>query len=125
MTLVGRFLTGQYVVTRSGPGGYARGRWVPGPTEKITVSGSMQPKSARELKLPEEGNRIKQFWAFYTDARIVTGNPATLADADYVTINGEQYRAMAPLQWQGTDLDYFMTILWREPQQASDGTGAA
>jgi len=71
MSLIGRFLTGEYAVTRTTIGSYVRGRYTPGPVETIQVCGSMQPTSARELKLPEEGNRIKQCYKFYTDAPIL------------------------------------------------------
>ena len=125
MSLIGRFLTGEYTVFRSKPGTYVKGRYVPGAKSKIKVSGSLQPTNARELKLPEEGTRFKQFWKFYTDEPVLLVSARTLADSDYVEINGEQYRAMSLTTWQGTDLDYFMTILWREPQQADDGKGAA
>lgn len=124
MTLVQRFMTGEYTVRRASKGSYTnKGRYTPGPTEEILVYGSLQPSSARELKLPEEGNRLKQYWKFYTDKQIAVNSPATLADSDLVTVNGESYRAMALTTWQHVDLDYFMTVLWREPQQATDGIG--
>jgi hypothetical protein len=125
MSLIGRFLTGEYKVIRSGPGTYEKGRYVPGRKEEIMVWGSMQPTSARELKLQDEGNRLKQFWKFYTDEPVLVNSMKTLADSDHVIINGDSYRAMSLTQWQGTDLDYFMTILWRDPEQDSDGQGAA
>lgn len=125
MSLIGRFLTGDYTVFRSGPGTYIKGRFVPGPKCQIVVCGSLQPTSARELKLPEEGARLKQFWKFYTDEPVLLVNARTLADSDYIIVNGEEFRAMSITPWQGTDLDYFMTILWREPQQQTDGKGAA
>lgn len=123
MTLIGRFLTGEYKVIRSGPGTYVKGRYVPGKKQMLKVCGSMQPRTAREVKLPEEGNRLKQFYAFYTDEQVLTNSLATLADPDVLIVNGETYKAMAPLHWQGTDLDHFMTVIWREPEQSSDGKG--
>lgn len=117
-------MTGKYKVVRSSSGSYVRGRYVAGPTEEITVSGSLQPSNARELKLPEEGNRLRQYWKLFTDAPLLVNSMATLARGDKVVINGEQYRAMSLLTWQGVKLPYFMTVLWREPEQKSDGTGA-
>lgn len=122
MTLIQRFLTDDYVVKRSGPGKYVKGRYVPGETVDIVVEGSMQPTTARELKLPEEGNRLRQFWKFYTDREILLNSPKSLADSDHIMVNGDSYRAMSLTSWQGTRLDYFMTILWREPEQVTDGT---
>ena len=123
MSLIARFMTGEYSVIRSSQGTYKKGRYVPGPKQTITVSGSMQPTNARELKLPEEGNRLKQYYKFYSDEAILTGSMATLASPDVIKINGETFKAMAPLNWQGTHLDYFMTVVWREPEQSSDGIG--
>lgn len=125
MSLIDSFLTDDYDVERSAPGTYVNGRYVPGAREKLKVCGSLQPTSAREIKMPEEGNRLKQYWKFYTDEKILLNNPATLSDSDHIMVNGESYRAMASTQYQGTDLDYFMTIIWREPQQINDGKGAA
>lgn len=117
MSLISRFLTGDYTVIRSSKGTYVKGRYVPGPKETIDVSGSLQPTNARELKLSEEGNRVRQYWKFYTDAPVVVINTKTLADSDRVLVNGESYRAMSLTLWQNTNLDYFMTVLWREPEQ--------
>lgn len=124
MSLIGRFLTGDYTVIRSSKGTYVKGRYVPGPKSKIVVGGSMQPSSARELKLNDEGNRIKQWWKFYSDEQISTNSMANLSSPDVVIINGEEYRAMGITLWQGTNLDYFMTALWREPEQSNDGEGS-
>lgn len=125
MTLISRFLTNDYVVLRSEPASYVKGRYVAGKKRKLIVSGSMQPTSARELKLPEEGNRLRQFWKFYTDEPILVNSMRSLADSDHVIINGDSYRAFSLTRYEGTDLDYHMTILWREPEQESDGKESA
>lgn len=123
MSLVARFLTGDYTVIRSDRGTYVKGRWIPGPKRKIKICGSLQPTSARELKLPEEANRLKQYYKFYTDEPILLGSTATFADGDYIEVNGESFRAVSLTSWQNTDLDYFVTVIWREPQQSTDGKG--
>lgn len=117
-------MTGEYTVKRMKRGTYVRGRYVPGPVEEIKISGSLQPSSARELKLPEEGNRLKQYYKLYSDQPVLVNSMATLADSDIVEIDGEEYRAMALTTWKHTDLDYFVTVVWREPQQKDDGRGA-
>ena len=124
MSLVARFMTGEYKVLRCKRGVYIRGRYVAGPMEELKIDGSLQPSSARELKLPEEGNRLRQYWKFYSEEPVVVNSMATLSRGDKVFINGEEYRAMALTIWQHTDLDYFMTVLWREPEQESDGKGS-
>lgn len=118
MTLVERFLTGTYEVTRSKNGSYEMGRYVPGADETIQMNGSLQPTNARELKIPEEGARLKQFWKFYTDKAVLTIGTKSLSKADVIKVNGETYKVWSVEIWQGTvDLPYFMSILYREPQQ--------
>ena len=116
-------MTGQYKVKRSSGGSYVKGIYQPGPDIELNVYGSLQPTSAREMKLPEEGNRIKQMWKFFSDQPIVVSSNSTMANADIVTINGETYRAMALTIWQNVDLEYFMSVVWREPEQQDDGQG--
>lgn len=125
MSLVERFMTGDYKVRRRKRGTYVKGRYVLGPEEEITVGGSLQPTNARELKLPEEGNRLKQYFKFYTDEIILLDSEKTLATGDKIYIDGDEYRAMSREPWRGTDLDYYMTIVWREPGQKSDGKESA
>lgn len=116
MSLIGRFLTGEYVVEKYGPGSYIKGIWQPGAIQTVKVRGSMQPLSAREMKLPMEGSRLKQAYKFYTDTQLTTIGTSNLKDADHIKINGESYRAMSVETWEGVDLPYFKTIVWREPQ---------
>lgn len=125
MTLIDRFLTHELKVKRSTSGTYIKGRYVAGPEEVVVVCGSLQPSSARELKLPEEGNRLKQYWRLFSDQPVLLNSMATLSKGDKVEIDGEQYRAMSRMTWQNTDLDYFETILWREPSQKDDGSKPA
>lgn len=124
MSLVERFLTNVYQVQRMGKGSYpasAKGEYVPGTVETITIRGSLQPTNARELKLPEEGNRLRQYWALYSDAPLFTDSPRTLAKSDVVTIDGDTYRVMSVETWKGfaVDLPHFKSILYREPEQES------
>ncbi len=119
MSLIDRFMTDTYSVTRNTSGTYDKGFYVPGPKECIQVEGSMQPTNARELKLPEEGNRLKQYWKFYTDKPILTNNTRTLANSDIVVVNGDTYKVMSVEPWQGlgVDLPHYLSILYREPEQ--------
>jgi len=89
--LIGRFLTGRYKVIRTKNGEYVRGRYVPGQMETIHVAGSMQPTTARELKLPDEGNRLRQYYRFFSDQPVLVNSMATLSQGDKVIINGDEY----------------------------------
>ena len=121
MSLIDHFLTGTYKVKRSTGGSYpagAFGQYVPGETVEIDIRGSLQPTNARELKIPEEGARLRQYWKFYSDEEIFTIRTASLGQADVVEIDGETYKVMSIEKWQGlgVDLPYFMTVLYREPE---------
>lgn len=100
-------------------GEYQGGFYVPGPTQTIQVRGSLQPTNARELKLPEEGNRLRQYFKFYSDQPLIAIDTKTLADSDRIQINGESYRVMSVEIWQGVyvPLPYYMSILYREAEQ--------
>lgn len=119
MTLIDRFLSTTYVITRTTSGQYQGGFYVPGPMQTLTMEGSLQPTNAKELKMPEEGDRLKQYWKFYSDTPLTTDNTVSLAKPDIVTINGETYKVMSVETWQGIgfDLPYYKSILYRTPEQ--------
>jgi hypothetical protein len=118
MTLIDRFLTDTYTVTRSTSGQYKGGFYVPGPNQTLKVEGSLQPTNARELKMPEEGDRLRQYWKFYADTSLSTANTVSLAHPDIVTINGDTYKVISVETWQGigVDLPYYKHIMYREPE---------
>lgn len=119
MSLIDRFLTTTYTITRNTSGQYKGGFYVPGPTQTMKMDGSLQPTSARELKLPEEGNRLRQYWKFYSDQPLLTNDTKSLANSDIVTIDGETYKVMNVEKYQGigVDLPYYKSIVYREPEQ--------
>jgi hypothetical protein len=125
MSLIGRFLTNEYTVKRMGCGSYVQGEFVPGTLETLQVMGSMQPLNPRELKMVEEGTRIRQYFKFYTDQPLMVASERSLANSDKISVNGDWYKAMSVEPWQGihVDLPYYKTIIYREPEQSSDGKG--
>jgi hypothetical protein len=116
MTLVQKFLTGTYRVSRQGPGFYREGFYVPGASQDIEIQGSLQPLSGREIKLVEEGDRLKALFKFYSDAPVLVDDPRRLAGSDRVVIDGETYKVLSIERWLGS-LSYFKSVLAREPQQ--------
>ena len=116
MTIIERFLSGTYAVRRSTGGQYVEGVYQPGPIEELHVRGSLQPLSPRELKLVQEGARLKQFWKFFTDVPIGVVGTRTLAQSDVITINGDTYKVYSVEIWQGFGMSYYKSILWREPE---------
>lgn len=122
-SLVERFLTGSYTISRKGPGFYKDGFYQPGRDQAVTVRGSLQPLSPREIKFVEEGDRLKQLFKMYSDAPLLVDNTKTLAGADRVYINGERYKVISVENWDGTDIPYFKSVLAREPNQPPGGGG--
>lgn len=116
MRLINKFTTGTFKVTRSLEGYYYQGMWQEGEKVTMNVSGSMQPLTAREVKLLEEGDRLKQTFKFYTSIDIRTIGSEKLSAADRIEINGESFKVLSVEYWEGTSLPYFKSILSREPQ---------
>ena len=119
MTLIDNFLTGTYSVSRSLPGSYVKGIWQSGGSSTVTVKGSLQPMSMREIKLAgEEGERLTDMFKFYSDTDLSLIDQGTLTPADVITINGETYKVIGIEKWQGTlvGLPHYKHMLKREPQ---------
>lgn len=115
MSLVQEFATSTYEVERmTSSGQYVDGFWVPGTTQRIQVTGSLQPMSMRDLELLPEGERVKQTFKIYTDTVLFTGREGGLRSPDRVCIGGEWFRVQASERWDGTDLPYFKSLLVRE-----------
>ena len=122
-TPIGHFLNGEYEVTRSTGGYYKDGYYVENEPETITIIGSLQPLNPREDKMPEEGERLKQMFKFYSTEPLLTLNTKSLAESDVVTINGDTFKVVAVEKWSnefgfgGVDFPHYKTLLQREPQQ--------
>jgi hypothetical protein len=117
MSLIQSLSTGTYQVTRKGPGIYQDGFYIAGPDETICVEGSLQPTTAQELKLEEEGTRLKSYYYFFTDVPILAINTKSLSDSDRVTIDGEKYKVLGVAPWKTPFLAHYMSTLVREPEQ--------
>lgn len=123
MSLVERFLSGTYTVTRNRGVKYIEGFPQDQGEETIKVRGSMQPMSAREMKFLEEGVRLKQAWNFYSDAPLLAVGTRRLARADTVKILDdtrgvtETYKVISTESWHGFGLEYYKSVLAREPEQ--------
>jgi hypothetical protein len=117
MSIVGRFQTGEYEVTRHGKGTYIRGRYEEGETTVLRISASKQPATGRDIQQLSEGERIGQHWKLYTDVQLQISTQKGLATADRVLIDGESFKVMScePMLGLGA-ISYFKSIVWREPQ---------
>ena len=95
MSLIDSFVTGTYTVSRSGEGYYREGIWQPGAVETLEVKGSLQPLTAREIKVAvPEGERLKQTYKFYSDKPLNVIGTQKLKTSDKVEINGETFKVI-------------------------------
>ena len=118
MSLISRLSRGTtFKITRKGQGTYQNGFYIAGADETLVVEGSMQPTTAAELKIEEEGTRLKQYYKFFTDQPILTINTQTLSDSDRVTIDGATYKVLGVAHWRALDLSHYVSTLVREPEQ--------
>lgn len=122
-SLLSKFITGDYTVRRFGEGFYDRGIYQKGEEETISMKGSLQPVTAREIKQSTDGERLTYDFKFYSFEPLLTINTTTLNQSDKVVINDETFRVMGFEEWSnqvgfgGVDLPHFKTKLLREPQQ--------
>lgn len=84
-------------VERTGAGSYSEdpatlGIWVPGPTSIITIEGSIQPLTAKEIDALEIGERATGNAWIYTEAELLTSSTPTSNDGDLVLWRGKKYR---------------------------------
>ena len=61
----------------AGPGSYVNGHWVPGPTNVLTLQGSVHPASGYKLQALPEGKRDTVGFEIYTDQPLYTSDPET------------------------------------------------
>lgn len=117
MTLISDLSTGSYVVTRKARGTYQDGYYIAGSDETVTIGGSMQPTTAQELKIEEEGVRLRQYYKFFSDQPILAVNTVCLNDADHVFVDSKRYRVLGVEHWRGLSLSHYMSTLVLEPEQ--------
>ena len=95
-----------YIVTRSAPGSFSGGYYVPGAGSTWTIEASKQPLDARTLDLLPEGARTEARWSLLFD------DGQELAAGDRVAIDGVPYLVMALSDWRDHEaLPYRSAVL--------------
>jgi hypothetical protein len=70
-----------------GPGSYVNGHWVPGPTQVLTLQGSVHPASGQKLQTLPEGKRDVVGFEIYSDQQLYASDPETMTPGDLVTFS--------------------------------------
>lgn len=92
-------------VTRTAPGAYANGEYVPGATSTFTTTMSVQPINGRELLNLPEAQRTRQWVKGYSPVELITANQTSSIKADLVSYNGRSYEVQKVEYWQSTSSD--------------------
>lgn len=102
-----------FLVKRSQGGEYVDGIWNGNAeSEEITIRAVVQPMTARDLQMLEEGRRFTESKRVYTDTLLRTTDDETNQGADIIEIDGEDYEIHSVEKW-GYDLSHFKCIAMR------------
>lgn len=116
--MIESFSTGTYSVIRAiADGGYLEGIYQPPLTQTISVSGSLQPLSAKESLLLPENERNKESFNFFSEVELLPASEGGLRPADIVLLDSVKFLVRSTSRWQGVDLPYFKSLLQRMNEQ--------
>ncbi len=94
-----------------GPGQYVDGRYVPGPTETVTIFPSVQPMKPSEIKMLFEGRRNVESIKIYTELRMFVSDEKNNRKATKVLYDGKNYEVHMVENWAiGTDIKHFKVV---------------
>ena len=103
--------SGAFTVLRS-QGSWNNGVWNPGTPQQVTLYGAIQPASEKETRVLPEGDQIVAAIKVYCTSPLYTTQVSpTAATSDLVVWNGENYRVLKLLPWQGNG--YYRAIAAR------------
>lgn len=98
---------GPYTVLRTTAGTIVKGHYTPSnDVDELTVAGSLQPVSGRELQDLPEGQRGDEVRVLYTRTEIKTREPGfepdiiVLGDENWTCIRVERFDAFADTHWR-------------------------
>lgn len=106
---------GTFTVTRRPPGVYTNGRFFPGNTTTLNITGSIQPLVGRDLELLPEGLRTRELLKIYSATPLLVHGANQ--NPDLITISGVQYQVETAEQW-GPDGNYYKMIVAKVGRQA-------
>jgi hypothetical protein len=99
-SLVSRFSTGTYTVTRTARGSVVRGRVQDGTETTFDITASISPATGNDLlKLPE-GRRAVETRRLFTTTLLTVGGQGEANEADSVSIGGADWLVQHVERWQ-------------------------
>lgn len=111
-SLIESFATGTYTVTRRARAAqpFVRGIAQSTTNSTVTIRGSVQPASGKDLLRLPEGRRVVETRTLFTTTKLYTGGQGATHEADLVTIDGDSWEVQHVESWV---------------QAAAGGTGTA
>lgn len=109
-----------HTVTRYAVGSDVNGDFVPGASSEITVSGSLQPLTAREQQYLKDGAHARARWTFFTKEPLLVDEGLQKADELHwngrrlVCIGVEDYSSALP----GSGLNHYEYYLAEKEHDA-------
>ena len=101
--------SGSYTVTRRGPSAYdSDGIRTSPTTSTLTVMGSLQPMSGRDLQRLPEGMRTREGKAFFTPTALLTA--ASGQEPDTISADGDTWEVSVVDRWAELG-NYYRVIL--------------
>lgn len=95
-------------ITRSSPGSYVAGEWVPGSTSIITIQANVHPFTDYQVMILPESDRTKSWlWVFSASELRQKKEGSSGYNGDRFTWNGEVYEVMKTQKYEMTVQDHF------------------
>lgn len=88
-TVIGRFTSGTYTVTRTAAGAYTGGIYAAGAASTFNIDADVFPVTGRELQALAEGQHGAELRQIFTLTELKTRSPTT--EPDTVSIGGETW----------------------------------
>lgn len=80
-------------------GAYVDGFWVPGASETIEITASVQPLTAEELLRLDDNQRTRESVKIYTMTKLKTTDQDSKINADVLIIDGKRYEVTNVTNW--------------------------
>jgi hypothetical protein len=99
-TVIDRFMTGTYTVTRMAADSYVDGLKVDGSTSTFTIRAGVQPATSQEIQMLPEGARTEETLTVYTSTALKTGGEGAATERDRISIDGGVWDVKAVQTWR-------------------------
>lgn len=112
LSVITRFATGTYTVTRTAAGGNTAGRYTAGATSTFSIVASVQPVTGRYLRVLAEGQRADEARLIFTSTELRTRTPTN--EPDLLAVDGETWEVFRVNRWQHLGETHYVVMASRK-----------